>query len=437
MLRAAFNGNTTSATFLPDIKCLIMKYVIFLLFVLFSFSAKSQQALHLNLQQLDSLFLEHNLILLAQQYNISIQDALIIQAKAYPNPIFTADINARDPQNNKDFHVGNTGQKAFSVEQLIILGGKRRAEINIARQNKKIAELEFDDLLRNLSYQLRSSFFSLYQQKSVLEKFDRQLQVLDTLIASYETQAQRGNLPLKDVIRLKSVYLKINNDKSELATENFDEQRKMQQLLQSDQYVVPLVSNQDFETYNSAKDFEEIKEIALESRPDLKISNEQNALALLNVHLQKSLAIPDVALNSSYDQRGGAFNNQINVGLSIPLPVWNFNRGNIKAAEFSEQSSQLYQQQKKKEVETEVRAAWQNMNLSITEYNKVKLYYSDEFDLIFRGINENFQKRNISILEFVDFFESYNESQSEYERVKNFLVKSAMQINYVTASKIY
>ena len=414
-----------------------MKYMAAIFLSLICLVSKGQEQLSLTLQQVDSLFLQRNLILLAQQYNISIQDALIIQAKAYPNPIFTADINAIDPENNETFHVGSTGQKVFSIEQLILLGGKRKTEINMAKQTKIIAEFELDDLLRNLSYQLHTSYYALYRQKSVLQKFDRQLQVLDTLIASYETQAQRGNLPLKDVIRLKSVYLKINNDKSELATENFNEQRKMQQLLQSDQYIAPIITDAVFEMYNTARAFEDLRDTALENRPDLKMSYEQSALALLNVKLQKSLAIPDVALNSSYDQRGGAFQNQVNVGLSIPLPVWNLNRGNIKAAEFSQQSMLLYQQQKKTEVEADVRAAWQNMRLSLAEFNKVKQYYSDEFDIIFRGVNDNFQKRNISILEFVDFFESYNESLNEYERVKNFLANSAMQINYVTASKIY
>jgi cobalt-zinc-cadmium efflux system outer membrane protein len=82
-------------------------------------------------------------------------------------------------------------------------------------------------------------------------------------------------------------------------------------------------------------------------------------------------------------------------------------------------------------------AAWQNLLLSVSEYQKIRNYYTDDFDLVFEGVNTNFQKRNISILEFVDFFESYNESLSEFERVKTFLANSAMQINYVTASKIF
>ncbi len=127
--------------------------------LLVSVLAQAQTSRSLTLAQTDSIFLKHNLMLLAQQYALSAQEALVIQARAYPNPTFTADLNAIDPQNNETFHIGHTGEKAFSVEQLIILGGKRRAEINIAKQNQKIAALELDDLLRNLRLQLHTSFF--------------------------------------------------------------------------------------------------------------------------------------------------------------------------------------------------------------------------------------------------------------------------------------
>src|SRR5690606_38655187 len=109
-------------------------------------------------------------------------------------------------------------------------------------------------------------------------------------------------------------------------------------------------------------------------RPDLKLASEAEALALFTVRLQKKLAIPDMALNSSYDQRSGAFVNQVNVGISIPLPLWNRNRGNIKAAQYEMQSADVYQKQKTIEVQTEVRAAWQDLTLSLSEYQKIKAF---------------------------------------------------------------
>lgn len=415
-----------------------MKFIsAFILLLLSSYFCFGQNSLQLSLAQADSLFLSRNLLLLAQQYNVDAQDAYILQAKAYPNPLVTADINAYDPDNKKMFHAGQSGQKAFSLEQLILLGGKRKTEIDLAKQNKQVARLELEDLLRNLQYQLHSSYYTIYRQINTLDKYARQLALLDTLINSFEIQASKGNLPAKDVIRLKSVYFKINNDKSALASEYFIEQQKIQLLLQINDYLAPQLNESQFEQLTSVTNYDELLTTALEQRPDLKLAYQVEALALLNLKYQKKLAIPDMAINSSYDQRGGAFNNQVNVGVSIPLPVWNRNRGNIKAAEYGSKTAELYQQQKAREVQTDVLAAWQTLTLSVAEFRKIKNYYSDDFDLVFEGINRNFQKRNISILEFVDFFEAYNESLGEYERVKNHLANSAMQLNYATASKIF
>ncbi len=83
--------------------------------------ASGYDTLFLSLRQVDSIFLERNLLLLSQLYNIDAQNALIIQAKAYPNPVFSAIVNAYDPQNEKAFHAGPTGQKEFTIEQLLIL----------------------------------------------------------------------------------------------------------------------------------------------------------------------------------------------------------------------------------------------------------------------------------------------------------------------------
>src|SRR4051812_39375132 len=111
-----------------------MRLIISLVLLLeysFNISAQGTQTL-LSLDEAEKIFLEKNLLVLAEQYNISAKQALIIQSRAYPNPTFNADINVYDPQHNKAFHIDSSGQKSFQVEQLILLGGKRKTEIEIA-----------------------------------------------------------------------------------------------------------------------------------------------------------------------------------------------------------------------------------------------------------------------------------------------------------------
>jgi cobalt-zinc-cadmium efflux system outer membrane protein len=409
----------------------------FIIALFFSLQLFAQDTLKITLQETEKIFLEKNLLLLAKQYDIEAADALLMQAKLYPNPTFTASLNLIDPENNKILHIGNTGQKEFVLEQMIILGGKRRSEILIARKNKELAQADFNDLLRNLQYQLRSSYFNVYQQNLILSTYQQQIQVLDSMIVAYEQQTQKGNIPARDVVRLKAISLKIHQERSSIIRDLIEENQKLQIVLQTSAIIQPVVDENLPKTLQNLPKYAELVEIALQNRSDLKLLELESELASMRLRLQKQLVTPDMALNLAYDQRGGAFGNQINVGVALPLPLWNRNKGNIKLAEISHKTSRTLKEQKKKEIETEVLAAWQNMQKNIFMYEKGEQIYSKDFEQVFEGVKANFRKRNISLLEFVDFFESYNESLAEHKRIQVQLIQSAVFINFVVFSNIY
>jgi cobalt-zinc-cadmium efflux system outer membrane protein len=414
-----------------------LKTILFITLVVFGHFTHAQTTQSLTLEECEKQFLEKNLMLLAEQYNINSKQALVIQAKAYPNPVFTADFNVYDPQNKRMFHVDSSGQKVFQIEQLILLGGKRRTEIEIAKQSQVLAESEFSDLLRNLKVQLHSSFFSINSENTVLTNYDKQLQILDTIIQSYKKQSDKGNLPLRDVVRLKSVYIKFTGNRSDIYYDYNEQQKQLQLLLHTTSRIFPVVNEESFKNYLDLKALSDLQNTALTNRPDLKIADQSAVIADLNLRLQKKQTIPDILVNASYDQRGGAFNNQINAGIAIPLPVFNTNRGNIKAAGFDKKAMDAYLEEKKLEVELDIQQAWINMDRDIKEYSKINSFFNEEFSQVNKGVNDNFQQRNISILEFVDHVEAYNESLADFERIKKQLAISAARINYVTATKIY
>lgn len=396
-----------------------------------------QEIKELQLEEAERIFIGKNLMLLAQQYGISSARALVLQAKAWPNPVISADINVYDPQNDRYFHVDSGGQKAFAVEQLIRLGGKRRTEVAIARQHLALAESEFQDLLRNLRVQLRNSFFSAAGDLRLTDNYTRQLTILDTIIQSYKVQAEKGNLPLKDVVRLRSVYISISGNRSEVSEDLNEHQKQLKLLLHLNTDVRPLADTSAYLPFLHLRPLAELEELAISNRPDLKMADQNAQLTDLRLQLEKKQRLPDLSLNASYDQRGGAFRNQINAGMAVPLPIFNSNRGNIRAAGFDKQAQLLYLDQKKLEVEAETQQAWANMQRDINEYVKIRSFINDEFALVDSGIKANFQKRNISILEFVDHVEAYNASLADFEHVKQRLAISAAMINYVTATTIY
>jgi cobalt-zinc-cadmium efflux system outer membrane protein len=142
--------------------------------------AQGMQAdtLQLDLQQTEKIFLEKNLALLAQQYNIDASKALIQQARLWDNPVLNTDQNVY--ANGKFFEHGTSptgqplGEFYVQVQQLIKTAGKRGKEIKLARTGADISQLQFDDVMRNLKLQLRTDFYTILQLESNQQLFNQQ-----------------------------------------------------------------------------------------------------------------------------------------------------------------------------------------------------------------------------------------------------------------------
>lgn len=404
------------------------------LFALLLFAVLNQTAIAqktVTLQDCESQFLKKNLFLLASQYNIDASKALAIQARIWENPVITAELNAYNPERDKFFDIGKEGQKAFGIEQLIYLGGKKRNEIKLAQTNAQLAELSFNDLLRTLKLQLRKSFYTVYYNTKNLENTDKQLAHIENLINSYSVQAQKGNIPLKDVVRLQSLYLNFKNERLEVISNNIEEQANLKLLLNETENVIPSVSKDDSNKYLKviAFDLKSFEEQAIANRTDYLAKQKEIEANELNVKWQKSLAIPDLTLGANYDQRSGAFNKEANVSVGIPLPLWNKNKGNIKYAQTILEQSKVEKQNFELQLQTEITSAWTKWDESRQNYSVIKPTVNSDFEAVYNGMLTNFQKRNVSLLEFTDFMESYNQAIIQLNELKKKVVIAGEELN--------
>ncbi|MDP5199917.1 TolC family protein [Flavobacterium sp. DG2-3] len=405
------------------------KLYAFLLLALLNQVVMAQKTV--TLQDCESQFLKKNLFLLASQYNIDAAKALTIQARIWDNPTITAELNAYNPERDKFFDIGKNGQKVFAIEQLIYLGGKKRNEVKLAQANAQLAELQFNDVLRTLKLQLRKSFFTVYYNTKNLENTDKQLAHIENLINSYSIQAQKGNIPLKDVVRLQSLYLNFKNERLEVINDNIEEQANLKLLLNETENVIPTVRKEDSDKYLKiiAFDLKGFEEQAIANRPDYLAKQKEIDANELNVKWQKSLSVPDITLGANYDQRSGAFNNEANLSVGIPLPLWNKNKGNIKYAQSILEQSKVEKQNFELQLQTEITSAWTKWDESRQNYSVIKPTVNSDFEAVYNGMLTNFQKRNVSLLEFTDFMESYNQAIIQLNELKKKVVIAGEELN--------
>ena len=196
-------------------------------------------------------------------------------------------------------------------------------------------------------------------------------------------------------------------------------------------------TERDIDGYIKEEQLEDLKQEALANHPELLLIRQNQILSQQYLRYQRSLAVPDINLFTAYDQRGGAFVNQINAGISIPLPLWNRNQGNIKSSELHLREAQYLQEAKESETLNALQNNFALYTQSVREYRKATTLYNQDFETTVRGMSDNFQKRNVSLIEFVDFFESYNLALAELARTKTQLVTSAERLNLSIGKDIF
>lgn len=401
--------------------------------------AYAQDTLRISVKQTDSLFLANNLVLLSQKYKVDADKALIQQAKLWDNPTLNAEFNLYNGIKKQYFDVGKTGQKIFSFDQVITLAGKRNRKIALANAEARYTEFEFYELMRTLKFELRDNYYTIYYNLSTIEKYNEQLAFLSTIIDALQEQSEKGNIPLKEVLRLKAEFYQLNNERTELVNDLLDAQQNLRTLLHTTAFVFPIVETSSLNKYALApiQNKEKMVSAALTNRPDLKMSESLVQQSEVNLQLQKRLGVPDLHIGGIYDQAGSYINNYTGVTLGIDLPVFNRNQGNIKYAKAIVSAMKADLENKNTQINNEVTAAITRLEQVEAEYSRVDTSFGKTFKMINDGFISNFRKRNISLIEFIDFFEAYNQSILQLNKLNERRIRTYEELNFITGEELF
>lgn len=392
----------------------------------------------ITLPEAEQAFVQNNLQLIAQQYNIALADADIIQAKIWSLPEASFQANVYNPEDQKIFDVGPS--KSFAVQQLFLLGGKRKNEVEFARSNKELTQLQLKQLLADLKTKLRQTFFSIYFDQKKLVSIDKQLSFLTDLVNAYKVQTQKGNIALKDEVRLQTIVLDLNNEKLQLRNSIASQIQDLHTLTGITRDISPEITDEDAEATvrkQSISTLDELKQKALENNADYLYAVKALESSQSYYKWQKSLNIPDVTAGLQWNQNSGIYRNEVNFSVGIPIPLWKQNEGNVQKAKAMIDQSVKNSEFKKLELESNVTAAYQNWQNNYDQYFSIQQRDVKNLDTVYKGMQDNFRKGNVSLIDFTDFTNSYKETVLKINEMQKQVVISAEALNQLVQTPIF
>ncbi len=415
--------------------------VSFLCILSFIFLNQSNQvsaqtdSLKLSFGEAEKLFLQNNLSLIAQKYNVNAADALIRQAALWDNPTLNTEQNLYDNTHKFFNHENGNGQVYLVLSQVFKTAGKRGKQVQLAKDDAKIQQASFDDLMRNLRYNLRIDFSEAARLNAQSKLYNTEIAALNTLADAEQKSYKSGNTSFKEAVRIKALLFGLQAELTSNNQQLLSLETELKTLLAVDPHS--FIAPEEEEIHPDVlPQTDNLIAKALTQRADYMMSALDAQRAKDNLVYQKSLAVPDVSAGIVYDRINSYAPHYFGLQIGLPIPLFNRNQGNIKAARFDIKSGEASLKNAEAELKNSVVEAVGHYNLSAQMLAEQPADFYRNYDQLFKAMLKSYQQRQISLIEFVDFFDSYKDTRLKIIEQQYNLQKAAAELNYAAGSTV-
>jgi cobalt-zinc-cadmium efflux system outer membrane protein len=418
----------------------LLKNKLMVLFYMFmgvcmSLNAQTENAsIRISYSDGKDLLLSQNLNLLAEYYNIEIATAEIEQAKLWNNPLFVWNAEMYSMAQNRYFNFNN--QKLIQLEYAFSFSGKRINAIRQANLGKEIAELAFSDVMRGMVSEFSNLYFSL---NALSEKERIYLVILDQFENVIELSKLKENLGVvseSDVLRLRTEYLSLQSVLNGIRNERYQIEAQVKSLLNLPSDVRIETTRVNFGMLGDLP-IGALIDSAKIYRPDYLIAERNLSLSELVYKGEKKEAYPMINLGyQPLDQGSNHVRPYVGMVFEMSVPIFDRNQGNIHSAKVGIEQKKYQLEYARKDLENNVVSKYLQLKNTKGIYDQYTEAMRLEMNELSENARLNFDKRNISLVEYIDFQRAYIDYQMNWIEATSNYFQSINQIHFAVGKEI-
>ncbi|CAA9891738.1 Cobalt-zinc-cadmium efflux system outer membrane protein [Candidatus Methylobacter favarea] len=379
----------------------------------------AESRLALTEQQAIALFYQRNLDLIAASFNIDTALAQEIIAAAIPNPKLSFTISSLS---SEMFKKENSHQPLPAVspqiEQLIETAGKRHLRIESSELATEAVNLDLQDILRVLTNAVRRAYYNLLLAQKTAEVASNNLDRYREILRVNAVRLKVGDIAETGFTRIEVESLKAQGDLDQAQSALNRARADLLLLLgwpENSLEIFAMESWPEAKPQIAQAGQEQLVRQALERRPDLQAARLRIQQAGKMLTLAQRLVIPDVTVSGFYQRDpGNFFTNSGGIGISVPLPLFYKQEGEISKARVGLNSAELALRQIELNVQAEVMkdlSAWRSANAIVQRFEESVL---KRIEALRKAQEFAYQKGAVGLLDLIDAERSYKAMMLDY-----------------------
>ncbi|MBV9746204.1 MAG: TolC family protein [Acidobacteriia bacterium] len=391
-------------------------------------------------EQIKAKFIAENPTLKAAALSIDESRAAEITAYLRPNPDLTITADGVQLTPNEIWRPVGGVYESPAISYLHERQHKRELRLANAKKSTEIAASSYLDQERGLIFNLRAAFANVLQAKAFQDNARLNLAYWDKELGVDRRRLETGDIAQVDYDRLALQRVQFESD-FETATVNLRTAKIQLLMLLNDR--TPIEQFDVSGPYDFAElklPLEEFRNIALETRPDLKVAFENVGLAKLAYQLAVSNGSTDPTFTMWYSHNPSFANsladNTMGGSISIPLRIFDRNQGEKARTQVDISRNQRLYDAAKAQVFNDVDSAYVTIVSTVNLLRPYKEQYLEMAATIRDRVSFAYQRGGASLLDYLDAEKSYRDTRLAYLNLIGSYLAAAAQMNQAVGREV-
>jgi len=379
--------------------------------------ALAQATAQITLDQAIDLALKNSPMIQGIRTQIDQSKSQEITASLRPNPVLLSDALFLPIFNWNKFTADNINQNAqfdLGLGYLFERGRKRQSRFQAAHDQTNITRAQVEDNERALKFNVAQQFVNALLAKSNLDFATQDLKSFRETVRINEERYNNGSISKNDFLKIKIQLLQNETAVSAAKLAKAQALFSLRELIgyQSVPRDYDVAGELEFVPLKSGE--ADLEAAALTQRPDLRAARFAVSAAQSQLTLAKANGKQDLSVTADYTHLSGQ--NLASFFVSIPLPVFNRNQGEIARTRSALTQADFTATAAEERVLTDVRNAYEAVK---DNEQIVNLYQSGYLDQAkeSRDITQySYTQGAAPLLDFLDAERSYRATQLAYRQ---------------------
>jgi outer membrane protein, heavy metal efflux system len=394
----------------------------------------AQQAL--TWREIQGKFRASNPTLLAGQVTIDESRADEITAYLRPNPNVTLAWDQFTPFNDNPYRPLAQSYLSWSLDYLHEREHKRELRRTSAQKATAISISAQSDLERNLMFNLRDAFVRVLLAKAVRRVAQDNLDYYDKEIAISQDRLKAGDISQVDFQRVELQRIQFESDLTTAEVNLRTAKIDLLALLRNPVPVEQFDVSETFDFAEPATTLEELRTIALNSRPDLKEAEQSLEKAKTDHQLAIANGSADPTFSVDASHQPAPLNTYVGVSVNLPLRFFDRNQGEKLRTSLDIGRNEKLRDATELTALHDVDSTYATLESTLKLLRPYKAKYLKEAADIRTAVSFAYLRGAASLLDFLDAQKEYRDTQLNYLNLVGAYFSAANQLNFAVGREV-